>query len=490
MKYAVLLGDGMADHPVPELGGRTPLQTAKKPDMDMLAREGVTGMVRTIPPGMPTGSDTANMAVFGYDPKEYYTGRSSIEAISMGIELKDDDLAFRCNLVTLSGSGAYEEKTMIDYSSDEIETEDAAVMITELDAHLSQKGIKFFPGKSYRHCMVWNMGIRGMALTPPHDILEKKTGKYLPDGDGSSLFIKMMKESFEFLSGHRINAKRAAKGLRPANSIWLWGEGSRLKLPSFKETYRLKGSVISAVDLVKGIGIASGMKSVDVKGATGNISTNFRGKAEAALQELRDGSDFVYIHIEAPDECGHRHEVENKVRSVELIDSQVLRPLIEGLEKLGGGYRIMLLPDHQTPLELRTHTGDPVPFVIYDSRGREAAMEDFLQAATAPDSVVKCSVMQEDSIMPNDQEDSTTPNDQETPRKGTGPAGAAAPDTHAGGTGIGLGLPSAGHRTVPCPIPCLTGAPAYDEVSAVSTGLMIEKGHALMGIFTGRTIHS
>ncbi len=374
MKYVILLGDGMADQPVPELGGKTPLQAAVKPNMDMLAHEGITGMVTTIPAGMPTGSDTANMAVFGYDPALFYTGRSPIEAISMGVDLKDDDIAFRCNLVTLSDDAGYGDKTMIDYSSDEISTEEARVLIEGLNKIIGIERMNFYPGISYRHCLVWNRGTGGMELTAPHDILGRKIKEYLPEGKGSSIFVKIMQESFSFLSGHEVNRKRSERGLKPANSVWLWGEGKKLSLPDFRLKYGLKGSVISAVDLVKGIGIAAGMRAVKVEGATGNMNTNFRGKAIAALSELESGQDLVYIHIEAPDECGHRHEVEEKVRSIELIDRDVLGVILKGLEKYDD-YKILLLPDHQTPLVLRTHTGEPVPFAAYRKSSNKQVLD-------------------------------------------------------------------------------------------------------------------
>ena len=367
MKYIIILGDGMADTPVSELGDKTPLQCAHKPHMDRLAKRSEVGMVRTVPEGMPPGSDVANLSVMGYDPHKYYTGRSPLEAISMGINLDKSDVAFRCNLVTLSEEENYEEKIMIDYSSDEISTSEAELLIKEVQKHLNSEKFSFYPGISYRHCMVWHGGPKGLELVPPHDILEKNIGEYLPSGDAGDVLLEMMKKSYDFLKDHSINRERRRRGLRPANSIWLWGEGKKPSLTSFYQAYGLKGSVISAVDLVKGLGICAGLKAVEVQGATGNINTNFKGKAEAALRVLKDGQDFVYIHIEAPDECGHRHEIDNKVKSIELIDQLVLGTLLEGLDEYED-YKIMILPDHPTPLAIRTHTSDPVPYLIYHKK--------------------------------------------------------------------------------------------------------------------------
>jgi len=364
MKYVVILGDGMADYRVPQLGNRTPLQCAEKPNMDFLAAYGETGMVRTIPEGIPPGSDAANLSVMGYNPRIYYTGRSPLEAISMGISLEATDLAFRCNLVTLSEESNYEDKTMIDYSSDEISSAESAILIEEVNRHFKTGVIRFHSGISYRHCMIWGNCSETFKLTPPHDILEKKIAEYLPKGSGGQQIYNMMKESYAFLKDHPINKSRLERGLRPANSIWLWGEGKKPALSKFKDKYNLNGSVVSAVDLIKGIGICAGLRTVDVEGATGNINTNFLGKAEAALKELDSGIDFVYVHVEAPDECGHRHEIENKVKAIEFIDRQVVGTIMKGIEKYED-YALMVLPDHPTPLSLRTHTSDPVPYVIY-----------------------------------------------------------------------------------------------------------------------------
>ncbi|WHH61425.1 cofactor-independent phosphoglycerate mutase [Petroclostridium sp. X23] len=368
MKYIVILGDGMADTPVEQLGGKTPLQYANIPTIDDLAKHGQLGMVKTVPDDIAPGSDVANLSVMGYNPYEYYTGRSPLEAASMGVPLSDSDITFRCNLVTLSEEEPYSEKVMIDYSSDEISTSEATEIISCIDEHLRTEIIKFYPGISYRHLMVWQNGPYEFNLTPPHDILERKISNYLPKGPHSQIILDMMEKSSELLKNHPVNIKRMEEGLRPANSIWIWGEGKKPALSSFYQKYKIKGAVISAVDLIKGIGICAGLKSIDVEGATGNIHTNFAGKAEAAVKELKNGQDFVYVHIEAPDECGHRYEIENKVKSIELIDQHVVKVIKDELDAIGEDYKIMILPDHPTPLKLRTHTSDPVPFIIYNSR--------------------------------------------------------------------------------------------------------------------------
>lgn len=363
MKYVVVLGDGMADEALEELDGCTPLEAAHKPGMDSMAAKGEMGMVKTVPENMSPASDVANLSVMGYDPNKYYSGRSPLEAVSMGITMKDTDVAVRCNLVTLSKEEKYADKTMLDYSSDEITTAEAAELMWALQKQIGTEVFKFYPGISYRHCMIWANGSVGLSLTPPHDITGRKIADKLPENKD---FLDMMEKSYAVLKDHPVNLARIAKGLNPANSIWLWGEGTKPSLPLFKEKYGLRGAMISAVDLLKGIAMCAGLESIDVPGATGNIHTDFSAKKNAAVRALRDGHDFVYIHIEAPDECGHRHEIDNKVRSIELIDKKVLTPLIEELKEFGG-YKIMLLPDHPTPLALRTHTRNPVPFVIYSS---------------------------------------------------------------------------------------------------------------------------
>ncbi|MCL2164942.1 MAG: cofactor-independent phosphoglycerate mutase [Oscillospiraceae bacterium] len=373
MKYLVVLGDGMADYPVPELGCKTPLQYANKPNMDFIAKNGATGLVRTIPDGVSAGSDTANMSVMGFDPKTYYTGRSPIEAVSMGIRLSDDDVAFRCNLVTLSEGGVYEDKTMLDYSSDEISSEEAREIIGSVNENVSIDSIKFYPGISYRHCMVWKGAGFTSENTPPHDILGKRIGEYLPRDkaapDQAGILNLLMRKSHDYLSRHPVNKARSARGLKPANSIWLWGQGTRMVIPSFREKFGISGVVISAVDLIKGIGLSCGLDPIYVEGATGIIDTNYEGKARAAVEAFKKGYDFAYIHIEAPDECGHRYEIDNKVRAIELIDSRVMPIVMEGLESFDD-YSIIVLPDHPTPLSLRTHTREPVPFAVYSKKRR------------------------------------------------------------------------------------------------------------------------
>jgi 2,3-bisphosphoglycerate-independent phosphoglycerate mutase len=366
MKYIVVLGDGMADYPVEELGGKTPLHAARKPRIDTLSRRGELGLVKTVPDSLPPASDVANLAVMGYDPSIYYTGRSPIEAVSMGIDLGPSDVAFRCNLVSLSEEGEYAERRMLDYSSDEIATEEARELIEAVQARLGNAAMEFHPGISYRHCMVWQGGPLECSLTPPHDIALKPIRGFLPTGGGDSTILGLMEASSRILQDHPVNKARRARGELPANSIWLWGQGKKPAIPSFAATFGLKGSVISAVDLIKGLGLCAGMRSIEVEGATGTITTNFAGKARAALRELEGGQDFVYIHIEAPDECGHHNQILDKVRSIELIDELVVGTLVDGLEGRGD-YRLLVLPDHPTPLALRTHSRDPVPFLIYDS---------------------------------------------------------------------------------------------------------------------------
>lgn len=373
MKYIVILGDGMSDYPVPELGNKTPLQVAKKPNIDRLAQYGQLGLVKTVPETLPPGSDVANLSVLGYEPEKYYTGRSPLEAASIGIDLRDTDVTFRTNLVTLSEAERYEDRVMVDYSSDEISTEEAHQLLDTIQAHFNNELYTYYKGISYRHCLLWEKGSLDLDLTPPHDILGKRVADYLPSGKDGLPLLKMMKESQGLLENHPVNLKRKEKGLRPANSIWIWGEGKKPALDPFKDKYGLSGAVISAVDLIKGLGILAGMDSIDVKGATGNIDTNYLGKAQAALDALSQGKDFVFVHIEAPDECGHRYEIDNKVKSIELIDELVVASLIKGLE-VYEDYKILVLPDHPTPLSLRTHTRDPVPYILYQkSRAKKGS---------------------------------------------------------------------------------------------------------------------
>jgi len=365
MKYIIILADGMADYPIDELNGLTPMQAAKTEKLDELASKGEVGMVKTIPEGMPPGSDTANLSVMGYDPRVYYSGRSPFEAVSMGLDLADTDVVFRCNLVTLSQEGLYADKVILDHSADEISNEEASELIRVVNDNLRLENMCFYPGVSYRHILIWNKAPFDFEFTPPHDILEKKIGTYLPAGPYAEIFRKMMQDSNSLLCDHPINLDRKRRGLNPANSIWIWGEGRKPELPSFYEKYSLKGTVISAVDLIKGIGICAGLESIDVEGATGNYKTNYEGKTNAALEALSKGQDLVYIHLEGPDECGHRNEIMNKVQAIESIDRRVVRPLTEALDRRKEKYSIMILPDHPTPLCLRTHTSEPVPFLIY-----------------------------------------------------------------------------------------------------------------------------
>jgi 2,3-bisphosphoglycerate-independent phosphoglycerate mutase len=365
MKYVILLGDGMADFAITELGGKTPLQYARTPYMDMLASKGLIGTASTVPAGYPPGSDVANLSVMGYDPAEYYTGRSPLEAVSMGVELEPDDVAFRCNLVTLSDDGDYAGKTMVDYSADEITTPESGELIQKINETLGTEDIIFHTGFRFRHLLVWKGGPEEMKLTPPHDISGRVIAEYLPKDEGGATLLKLMKESYNLLSGHPVNLKRVAGGLRPANSVWFWGKGKKPSLTSFYEKYRLRGSVISAVDLIKGIGICAGLDIVKVENVTGTVETNASGKVAAALEELSKGKDFVYLHVEAPDAASHRGETDTKIKAIELVD-EMLGQLLEGLKQFDH-YKVMVLPDHPTPLSIMTHTDKPVPFVIYTS---------------------------------------------------------------------------------------------------------------------------
>ena len=354
----------MADYPVEALGGKTPLEVAKKPNIDRLARGGRLGMVKTVPDGLKPGSDVANLSAMGYDPLKCYTGRSPLEAVSIGIQMEDTDVAFRCNLVTLSDEAEYAEKTMVDYSSGETTTAEAAELIRAVDAAFRTDEILFYPGISYRHCMIWHQGPVGLNLTPPHDISDRKITEYLPQ---NPVILDLMKRSYEILKDHPVNRDRIARGLNPANSIWLWGEGTRPGVTGFEAAYGVKASVISAVDLIKGIGLCAGMKVIEVEGATGNIDTNFKGKGEAALKTLLDGQDLVYIHVEAPDECGHHGDLEGKIQAIERIDQDIVGPLLKGLEEAGEDYSILVMPDHPTPISIKTHISDPIPYLLYCS---------------------------------------------------------------------------------------------------------------------------
>ena len=362
----------MADYDVPEFDGKTILDVADKPNIDYMSMHGELGMVKTVQDGMKPGSDVANLSVMGYDTRTCYTGRSPLEAASIGVQLKDTDVTFRCNLVTLSDEENYEDKTMVDYSAGEISTAEAKELIAAVAKELNTDILKFYAGVSYRHLLVWDKGSDKVELTPPHDISDRKIKDYLPQGDNSAELLELMKRSARILGAHPVNLERIKQGKNPATSIWLWGEGKKPQLDNFEKKYGVSASVISAVDLIKGIAICADMESIDVDGATGTYHTNFEGKTKAALKSLcEDGKDFVYIHMEAADECGHQGDAKNKKLSVELIDKKVVGPLRKELEKLDVDYKMLILPDHPTPIKLKTHVSDPVPYVIYDSTKEE-----------------------------------------------------------------------------------------------------------------------
>lgn len=380
MKYVVVLCDGCADYPLEELGGKTPLGASLTPNMDKLAKYATLGLCKTVADDLKPGSDVANLSVLGYDPHVYYAGRSPLEAGSIGIDMKPTDVSFRCNLVTLSDESNYEDKTIIDYCGGDISTEEAKILIDYLAENFNDEEFQLYSGVSYRHCLIWNNGTLDVGtLTPPHDITGKKITKYVPTHANAQKIYNMMVKSYELLKDHPVNIERVKKGLRPANSMWLWGEGVRKELMPFKEKYGLKGSMVSAVDLLKGIGKFAEMNVVDVEGATGYIDTNFEGKANAAVKELENGQDFVYIHLEAPDECGHRYEIKNKVLALEYIDKRVLDIVLKGLEKFDD-YKILIMPDHPTPLSIKTHTNDPVPFLIYHKNGPVDGDNEYTEA--------------------------------------------------------------------------------------------------------------
>lgn len=384
MKYLVLLCDGMADTPHPTLDGKTPMECAEKPLMDKLAATAETGMCRTVAKGLKPGSDVANLSVMGYDPKVCYTGRSPLEAASIGVDLKPTDVALRCNIVTLSDEENYEDKTMVDYCSGDISTEEAHEIIATVEKELGNEIYKFYGGVSYRHCLVVSNGTTDLGcMTPPHDISGRVIGEYLSKSENAAPLIELMKKSYAILKDHPVNLARRAKGLHEANSIWLWGEGRKPALQSFKEKNGVSGCVVSAVDLLKGIGICAEMETPDVKGATGYIDTNFEGKAQAGIEAFKKGTELVYLHFEAPDECGHRGEAQNKVKAIEYIDSRALKPMLEYLENCGDSFRILIMPDHPTPLETMTHSAEPVPFLIYDSRKAESGIKSFTEKNAA-----------------------------------------------------------------------------------------------------------
>ena len=383
MKYLVLIPDGMADEKISALGDKTPMEAADKKTMDYLAARSTVGTVSNVPKGMVPESDTANMAILSFDPKVYSKGRSPLEAMSMGLEMAEDDVAYRCNIVTLSEEGDYDEKIMLDHSADEITTAEADELIKALDKALGNEIRRFYTGVSYRHCILWKGGNDKYNFMRPHDILGQCIKEHLPHGEDGKVFYDLMRASWDILDKHPVNEARRARGLRPANSIWLWSPGKKPALPSFKEKWGLDAAVISAVDLIKGIGICAEMRSIDVEGATGNVHTNYDGKAEAAINAFSEGAEYVYIHVEAPDECGHRAETENKVLAIELIDKKILAPVYEYLKSTGDDFKIMILPDHPTPVRLRTHTIDPVPFMIYSSKKNNDGVTSFSEQSAA-----------------------------------------------------------------------------------------------------------
>ncbi len=378
-----MLCDGMADEPYEKLGSKTPMMLAKKPNMDALASKGEVGLVKTVQEGMKPGSDVANLSVLGYNTYDCYTGRSPLEAASIGIDLKNTDVTLRCNLVTLSDEDNYEDKKMVDYCGGDISTPEARELVEFLEEKLGDEEFKFYAGVAYRHCLVWDNGNPHPGnLTPPHDIPGRVIKDYIPQGEDTKKLYELMKKSYDLLKNHPVNKKREAEGKRPANSCWFWGEGTKPVLESFEEKTGLKGSMISAVDLLKGIAICAKMKSIDVDGATGYIDTNFEGKCQAAIDEFKNGQDFVYVHVEAPDECGHRAEADNKVKAIELIDAKILGPVVEFLKGYDD-FAVLICPDHPTPLKIQTHSSNPVPYVIYDSKNEKESGVSSVNEETA-----------------------------------------------------------------------------------------------------------
>ena len=382
MKYLVLIPDGMADRPSEKLGGKTPMEIANKPTMDRLASMSVCGTVLNVPCGMVPESDTANLAIMSYDPRTYSKGRSPLEAVSLGIKLEDDDTAIRCNLVTVSEDEEnYEDRIMIDHSADEISTEEADELVRALDAALPMEGRHLYTGISYRHCLIWKNACPTYNFARPHDIIGRRIGEYLPSAEnGGEQFLEFMRRGYDVLKDHPVNVRRRAEGKRPANSPWLWSPGQNPSLPSFEKKWGVSASVVSAVDLIKGIGLCAEMEVLDVEGATGNYHTNYKGKADAAIDAFKRGREFVYVHVEAPDECGHRGEFDVKHLAIEKIDSLILAPVLEYLENCGDDFKIMVLPDHPTPLDIRTHSPEPVPFFIYDPKHKVEGVSSFTEA--------------------------------------------------------------------------------------------------------------
>ena len=380
MKYIVILGDGMADEPLAELGGRTPLECAATPVMDELAGKGEMGLARTVPSSMKPGSDVANLAVMGYDPEKNYSGRSPLEALSVGVKMEDTDVVLRCNIVTLTEEEPYAEKTILDHSSGEISTEDANILMDAIREAFNSEEIQFYTGTSYRHITIWNHG-DVLEFAQPHDHLGEKIGQYLPE---HQLFYRMMERSFDILNYHPLNVQRAAEGKNKANSLWFWGAGTKPSLGSFKEKTSLDGVMISAVDLLKGIAVGAGMEVIQVPGATGSLETNYEGKADAALKALlEEGKDFAYIHVEGPDEMGHQGSIDHKILSIEYLDSRLIRRVKEAMDASGEPYRMLVMPDHPTPIRCRTHTSDPVPYILYDSTMERRAVGRYTEKDAA-----------------------------------------------------------------------------------------------------------
>lgn len=368
MKYFILVPDGAGDRPINELGGKTPLEVADIPMINELAGKGEVGMVQTIPEGVAPGSDAANLSVMGYDPAVYLTGRSPLEAASIGIEMSDTDVAFRTNIITLEGNGDYEELRIKDHSAGDISTAEADELIKAANEVFANDKIKFYTGVSYRHCLIVKEGSTDYELTPPHDVLGERAGDHLPKGEGSDFITYMMKKSYDIFKEHPVNRKRISEGKNPANTLWIWGQGRKPCLSKFACKYGIHGAAISAVDLIKGIAICAGLDSIDVNGATGTLETNFKGKADAAIEAFKGGAEFIYMHIEGPDECSHQGDRKGKLQCLHDIDRKILKPVYEYLKSTGEDFRILIVPDHRTPLDIRTHSSEPVPFVLYDSR--------------------------------------------------------------------------------------------------------------------------
>ena len=377
MKYIVILGDGMADEPIAALGGKTPLACADTPVMDELSSKGKMGMVQNVPKGMTPGSDVANLSVLGYNPAVCYSGRSPLEALSVGVAMEPTDIVLRCNIVTLTEDEPYAEKTILDHSSGEISTADADILMDAVRKAFNSDEFQYYTGTSYRHITIWKNGTMPQ-LEPPHDHLTQVIGPYLPK---EPKLREMMEKSFDILNNHPLNLQRAAQGKNKANSLWFWGAGTKPSLENFTKKTGLKGAMVSAVDLLKGIAVGAGMKVYQVPGATGSIDTNFEGKAQAAIDALlKDGCDFVYVHVEAPDEMGHQGLLKEKIQSIEYLDRRLIAPVKKAMEDAGEDFKMLVLPDHPTPIRIRTHTGDPVPYVLYDSTRQRKTCRKYTEA--------------------------------------------------------------------------------------------------------------